>query len=96
MIPSDNPKYIIGIDLGTTHTVMTYTTVPASGDEDPVISVFPVPQITNPGEIRTQPMLPSFLLLPGPHEVPEQGLALPWDPERVDLAVGEFARDRGV
>jgi molecular chaperone DnaK (HSP70) len=41
------------------------------------------------------PLLPSFLLLPGPHDVPEGGLALPWNPES-DLAVGEYARERGA
>jgi molecular chaperone DnaK (HSP70) len=40
-------------------------------------------------------LLPSFLLLPGEHEVPEGGLALPWQPA-MDYAVGEYARTRGA
>jgi len=39
--------------------------------------------------------LPSFLFLPGPHDLPEGSLELPWD-KRNSLAVGEFARDRGA
>src|SRR5512143_1940388 len=90
-----NSKYIIGIDLGTTHCVLAYTRVPESGDEAPEISVFPVPQVVSPGELRAQPLLPSFLFFPGPHDVAPGSLALPWDAGK-DHAVGEFARQRGA
>jgi hypothetical protein len=90
-----NSKYIIGIDLGTTHCVLAYTKVPESGDEQPTISIFPVPQVVSPGELRAQPLLPSFLFFPGPHDVAPGSLALPWD-EGKDHAVGEFARRRGA
>ena len=52
-------KYIVGIDLGTTHTVLAFTAVPTGDDQEPVICVFPVPQVTNPGELKAQPLLPS-------------------------------------
>ena len=39
-------------------------------------------------------MLPSFLYLPGPGEVPAGSLKLPWDANR-DYAVGEFGRQQG-
>ena len=45
-------KYIIGIDLGTTHCVLAYTPAQASGDEEPSYQVFPVPQVVNPGEVE--------------------------------------------
>ena len=89
-------KYIIGIDLGTTHCVLAYTPVPGPEEEAQEIRIFDIPQVVSPGEVHAGPLLPSFLFLPGPHEVPEQGLALPWDPERSDYAVGTFARDRGA
>ncbi len=88
-------KYIIGIDLGTTHSVLAYTEARTAEDIDPVIRTMPVPQVLSPGEVKAQPLLPSFILLPGPHDVPEGSLALPWDPH-LDLAVGEFARKRGA
>ncbi len=89
-----NPQYIIGIDLGTTHSVLAYT--PAeSEDGEPAIQIFPVPQIVNPGEVKENALLPSFIFLPGPHDVPSGGLALPWN-AHPDLAVGEFARRRGA
>jgi hypothetical protein len=88
-------KYIVGIDLGTTHTVLAFTSVATGEDQEPVIRVFPVPQVTNPGELKAQPLLPSFLFFPGPHDIAPGSLGLPWDGER-DFAVGEFARQRGA
>lgn len=89
-------KYIIGIDLGTTHCVVAYTQTVLPEEDPSDIKIFPIHQLTGPGEGKTQPLLPSFLFLPGPHDMPEQGLALPWDPGKKDLAVGSFARDRGA
>ncbi|MEZ4720086.1 MAG: Hsp70 family protein [Caldilineaceae bacterium] len=97
----DNPTYIVGIDLGTTHCVLAYAPVaPADAtdtniDAADVVQRFAVPQVVSPGEVQARPLLPSFLLLPGPHDVPEGALALPWDPA-IDLAVGEYARERGA
>ncbi|HMN27338.1 MAG TPA: Hsp70 family protein, partial [Caldilineaceae bacterium] len=97
------PKYIVGIDLGTTHCVVGYTEAnpeanpgadPAAG-ENPTVQLFSIPQVISPGEVKAQPLLPSFLLLPGPHDVPAGGLALPWDPE-ISWAVGDYARTRGA
>ena len=90
-----DPQYNIGIDLGTTHCVLAYTKNHAPEGEEPAIRIFPIPQLVNPGEVRHQPLLPSFLFLPGPHDVPSGGLALPWNPS-LDLTVGEFARKRGA
>ncbi len=89
-------RYIVGIDLGTTHCVLAYADA-ANQDEnnsEPDIKLLPIPQVVSAGEINSMPLLPSFLLLPGPHDVPEGGLALPWNPQS-DLAVGEYARERG-
>ena len=91
----EKSKYIIGIDLGTTHCVLAYTDTRIPEDKEPDIRIFSVPQVSNPGEIKSQPLLPSFVFLPGPHDVPEKGLSLPWDPEEKEQAVGEFARVRG-
>ncbi|MCE5245207.1 MAG: Hsp70 family protein [Desulfobacteraceae bacterium] len=89
------PKYIIGIDLGTTHCALAYTeSVPQEGTERS-IRIFPVPQVVGPGEVSAGALLPSFIFLPGPHDVPQGSIALPWKPE-ADFAVGEFARRRGA
>ncbi len=90
-----DPKYIIGIDLGTTHCVIAYTERRVPEDGEPEIRVFPVPQIVSPGEVKALSLLPSFIFLPGSHDVPKGGLALPWD-AGAEMAVGEFARKRGA
>src|SRR5690606_9098449 len=86
-------KYIIGIDLGTTHCALAYTR--ADDPEAASARIFELPQLVNAGEVAAQPLLPSFLLLPGPQETPAGGLALPWK-EDADFAVGAYARDRGA
>ncbi len=91
----NDTRYIIGIDLGTTHSLLAYTDTRLSDEADPVIRVLPVPQVVSPGEVRAQALLPSFLMLPGPHDVPAGSLALPWDAQ-MDFVVGEFARKRGA
>ena len=88
-------RYIIGIDLGTTHCALAFTDANLPEGQSPSIDQFEILQLVNPGEVQQQALLPSFLLLPGPHDVPEGGMALPWSAE-VDFTVGEFARERGA
>jgi len=47
---------VIGIDLGTTNCALAYT----RGD---AVELFPIPQFVHPGEVREEPLLPSFLFL---------------------------------
>src|SRR4051794_35293346 len=88
-------RYIIGIDLGTTNCAVAY--VDTRGRERPTADVraFEVPQLVAPGEAAPRPMLPSFVYLPGQHELPEGATRLPWrgDSNRI---VGEFARIQGA
>jgi Hsp70 protein len=44
----------------------------------PPVSVMEIPQLTNPGEVRDEPLLPSFLYIPGPTDFPKGTLDLPW------------------
>ena len=88
------PRYIIGIDLGTTHCVMAFTPAEVPEFETPEIHLFEIPQVVSPSEVNARPLLPSFLLMPGPHDVPEGALALPWHAD-MDFAVGTYARERG-
>ncbi len=88
-------KYIVGIDLGTTHCVVAYVERPTEDDSKPEIKLFEIPQVTGPGEIKGAQLLPSFIFMPGRHDVSEGSLALPWN-KKVDLAVGDFARKRGA
>ncbi|MEJ5364086.1 MAG: Hsp70 family protein [Desulfosoma sp.] len=91
---SDSPC-VVGVDLGTTHSVMAWAAMDGAEGSEADIAIVPVPQVVAPGEVKPRPLLPSFLFLPGPHDVPPGSLALPWtdDPGWV---VGEFARERGA
>jgi molecular chaperone DnaK (HSP70) len=91
----DRPRYIVGIDLGTTHSVVAYTRAELGENETPEVRLLEIAQVVAPGEIKTQPLLPSFLFLPGPHDVPPGALEVPWN-AGIDYAVGEFARSRGA
>ncbi|MFN4260434.1 MAG: Hsp70 family protein [Gemmataceae bacterium] len=88
-------RYLVGIDLGTTNSAIAFIDnhKPARGDR-PVIESFAIPQLVAPAEVAARPLLPSFLYLPGPHDLPQGATALPWDKERT-FVVGEFARNYG-
>src|SRR5438128_215839 len=88
-------RYCVGIDLGTSNSALAYADLNAR-DPGAAVSVFEVPQLVGPGDLAPRPLLPSHLYLPGPHELPEGALALPWDGAHRGLAVGGFARDQGA
>jgi molecular chaperone DnaK (HSP70) len=83
--PSPARRLVVGIDLGTTHTVVAW----ADLDRDPAPRIFPIPQLVSSGETEALPLLASALYAPlaGEAAVDPWGDA-PW-------VVGEFARRRG-
>ena len=91
------PKYVIGIDLGTTNCALAYAEI--RQDADPFapanVQLMGIPQLVNPGEVRDEDLLPSFLYLPGATDFPAGTLALPWD-EAGAFVVGRLAQKRGV
>jgi molecular chaperone DnaK (HSP70) len=87
-------RYVVGIDLGTTNSALAYVDTGVGESKDVVLTHFPVPQVVQPGAVEDRPLLPSFLYLPGPKDLPAGSLKLPWAPDR-DYAVGEFARNYG-
>ncbi len=89
-------RYLIGIDLGTTNCALAYVDLKEKpGPAGPQLHGFPVPQLVAAGQVREQPLLPSFLYLPGPHDLPAGSAALPWNPAATDI-VGSFARSHGA
>ncbi len=86
-------RYIIGIDLGTTNSAVAYVDL-ADPSDPPAIRLFKVPQLMGPARVEDDQGLPSFLYLPGAHDLTPGATALPWDLDR-DYAVGAFARDQG-
>jgi hypothetical protein len=93
-----DPRYAIGIDLGTTHSALSYVDLQASDGEKTRHGVLAIPQLTAPGTVEELPLLPSFLYLPHADELAPGDLSLPWQQsdEEQGSAAGEMARSRGA
>jgi molecular chaperone DnaK (HSP70) len=89
-------RYAIGIDLGTTHSALSYVDLQASDGEQADQGVLAVPQLSGPGTVEALPLLPSFMYLPHPDELAPGELALPWSNGEAAAVVGEMARSRGA
>jgi molecular chaperone DnaK (HSP70) len=84
-----SPRFVVGIDLGTTHAALAAADL-ESGDTSP--HVVELPQLVAAGNLEARPLLPSFLYFA--HES-EAALPLPWDSGR-RFSVGEHARQRAA
>jgi molecular chaperone DnaK (HSP70) len=82
----------LGIDLGTTNTVVASVDVDA-GDAK-VVDV-PIPQLIAPGETAALSSLASSVYLPAAGEFSEGDLRLPWGQSPAH-PVGALARDKGA
>ncbi|EHA1079584.1 Hsp70 family protein [Photobacterium damselae] len=84
-------RYSIGIDLGTTHCVLSYVDL---NDEDAAVTVMPIPQLTNPGNVEERSQLPSFMYQAHESELAPGDTALPWNAHPKAI-VGAMARTLG-
>lgn len=84
-------EYVIGIDLGTTNSVLAYAPLAA---ERAQVQLLPLPQLTAAGTVESRTMLPSFLYLADESEAESGSLDLPWG-RSIDV-VGEWARRRAA
>jgi molecular chaperone DnaK (HSP70) len=87
-------RYLIGVDLGTTNSVVAYVDAEKAPDADSPIHVFPVPQLVARGEVRTLPSLPSFLYFPTEDELSAGAVSATWD-EDPPMVTGLLAREMG-
>jgi hypothetical protein len=85
-------EFIVGIDLGTTNSALSYC---AAADESGQIAVENIPQLANPNEVANRTLLPSFLYIPGEVDFPAGSLGLPCD-DAPKFVIGELARKRGA
>ena len=86
-------RYVVGIDLGTTHTALAYAPIPTDdAAASPSPAMLSIPQLVAQGTIDAQDLLPSFFYVAHESDGPQ---ALPWDETRT-YVVGEHARARGV
>jgi hypothetical protein len=88
-------QFVIGIDLGTTNSALAYAEPPADPRESAPVALFDIPQLVNPGEVREESLLPSFLYIAGPNDFPAGSLELPWSGESF-YVTGELAKKRGA
>ena len=82
--------FLVGIDLGTTNTVVAYARADAEPGGGAEIAVFPVPQLVTATALAERPMLPSALYAP----LDAEGARDPWTD--APWAGGEYARRRGA
>ncbi len=92
-------RYIIGIDLGTTNSLIAYIDreeeIEDGPEKYPRTHIFKVPQTVDTGTVDALESLPSFLYIPGNAELPEESLSLPWS-DNITYATGSFAKKRGA
>ncbi|MCE0492474.1 Hsp70 family protein [Vibrio salinus] len=93
------PRYLVGIDLGTTNTVVSYCENSKALKSEP-ITLFEIDQLIGPGEIARRSLLPSFRYHPAHGQLSEADLCLPWDHAPVsgdiqNVIIGEWARALG-
>ena len=89
-------RYVVGIDLGTTNSAVTYIDTQPSPWK---IRVLDVPQLVAPGEVEARDTLPSFHYQPvvtsssETADAANASLKLPWDSKAPKHCVGIYARD---
>jgi hypothetical protein len=84
---------VVGIDLGTTNSAVTYVD---TAEEPWRVRTFAVPQLVAPGQVEARETLPSCHYQPAAKEFAPGALKLPWSKEEPAWAVGFFARDHGA
>jgi molecular chaperone DnaK (HSP70) len=84
--------YVIGIDLGTTNSVLAFAPL---GGEKPEVQLLPIPQLVATGVVESRTTLPSFLYLAPEHEAAAGAFDLPWSKANLTV-VGELARQQSA
>jgi len=91
------PRFIIGVDLGTTNTAVAYVDTHKARQK---VQTFEIPQLVAPGSVDPRGQLPSFVYLAGEHDLGPAETELPWDPRAESrggrVVVGELARSAGA
>jgi hypothetical protein len=87
---ADEPsRYVIGIDLGTTNSAVAYVDTEAARRK---VAIFPVVQISSPGETESLETLPSFHYEPAAAELGEHAAGEPSasEPDAGEHSAGVF------
>jgi hypothetical protein len=86
-------RYIVGIDLGTTNSAVSFVD---TRREPWQVQTFGIPQLVDAGQVEARETLPSFHYQPLADEIAGDALGLPWSREIPSYAVGVFAREQGT
>nr|WP_315428533.1 Hsp70 family protein [uncultured Albidiferax sp.] len=89
-VASKKPRYTVGIDLGTTHTVVAFAERGAAQ-----IQLFPIAQLVAAGEVAALPQLASVRFHPAPGTLAPADVQLPW-PSTESAVLGRFALELGA
>lgn len=90
-VQKSSPQYLVGIDLGTTHTVVAYAKI----GEIPVnLQIFEIEQLTAPGQVAARILLPSVRYHPAEGELSKTDIV--FTAEADSAVIGEAARVLGA
>lgn len=93
-------RYIVGIDLGTTHTVVAYAPRTPEAGAPAEVKLLQIKQLVASGEVAALPLLPSARYHPAPGELAAGALQLPWSQPDVagvePVVIGRWARQLGA
>ena len=94
---ASSPRYAVGIDLGTSHTVVA--SAPLVPDGLPQLSLLPIAQRLSAAEVQAQVLLPSVCYLGAADELGQAWLQ-PWPPlgatPEAPATLGMWARTLGA
>jgi len=85
------PHYLVGIDLGTTHTAVAFC---KAGDPAASIELFPLRQLVAPGQVAERALLPSVRYHPAEGELSAGDVC--FSPSGDSAVIGEAARVLGA
>ena len=91
---TEHPRYVVGIDLGTTNSAVAFVDTEARPWR---LETFLVHQLTAPSTVERLETLPSFHYQPAAADAEGRALRLPWQTgDGPGYSVGALARDRGA
>ncbi|MEE9356055.1 MAG: Hsp70 family protein [Methylococcaceae bacterium] len=91
MSSPNRSQFMVGIDLGTTHTVVAYCHYEADQN---AIKLFKIDQLTAPGEVASLPLLPSVRYHPADGELAEADVSFSATGDKA--IIGQMARMLGA
>lgn len=97
------PRFVVGIDLGTSNTAVAFAPLSGLGNGQPAIEAFEINQLIRPGDLQNHALLPSAYYIPAEFEIQSSDLELPWTsdseastPLKPPYIVGKAARRLGA